>query len=60
MTRTRRIKKTHRRFGRNYIIDNVEVEECPKCGERYYGAGVVEDINRRIDAGVIDAPLTAA
>jgi hypothetical protein len=30
------VKKTHWRGGKLYIVENVEAEVCPECGERYY------------------------
>ncbi|MCK4404578.1 MAG: YgiT-type zinc finger protein, partial [candidate division Zixibacteria bacterium] len=32
--------------GRLYIVENVEVEVCSECGERYFHAKVLEGIDR--------------
>ena len=48
-TRSRRVRMQHWHKGRLYIIDNVEVEVCQECGERYYHATVLDKIDAMIE-----------
>jgi YgiT-type zinc finger domain-containing protein len=48
-TISRRVKKQHWHKGRLYIIENVEAEVCPECGERYFHATVLDKIDALID-----------
>ena len=47
-TVTRPVKKQHWFKGRLYIIENVEAEVCPECGERYFHATTLDRIDRMI------------
>ena len=42
----KRIKKHHWLNGELYIIENVEAEVCPECGERYYHAKTLKAIDK--------------
>jgi YgiT-type zinc finger domain-containing protein len=44
----RKVKKHHWREGRLYIVENVDAEVCQECGERYYHARVLDDIDTLI------------
>jgi YgiT-type zinc finger domain-containing protein len=46
----RSVKKQHWRNGRLYIVENVEAEVCPECGERYYHATTLDAIDQMIAA----------
>ena len=48
-TVSRRVRKQHWHKGRLYIIENVEVELCPECGERYFHASVLDKIDAMIE-----------
>ena len=47
-TAPRKVKKHHWHEGRLYIVENVEAEVCRECGERYYHARVLDDIDALI------------
>jgi YgiT-type zinc finger domain-containing protein len=47
-TVARTVKKQHWFKGRLYIIENVEAEVCPQCGERYFHATTLDRIDRMI------------
>ena len=49
-TAIRLVKKQHWFKGRLYIVENVEAEVCPECGERYFHATVLDAIDRMIAA----------
>jgi ArsR family metal-binding transcriptional regulator len=51
-TQTVRASKRHYRSGIIWIIEDVEIEECPSCGERYCWASVIHDLDREIDKKV--------
>lgn len=62
-TVTRRVTKHHRLNGRWYVVENVEAEVCPECGERYFSAKTLDAIDallqsehtvlRRMDVEVV-------
>jgi YgiT-type zinc finger domain-containing protein len=35
-----------RRQGRHFIFERVPAQVCPRCGERYYAAAVVREMDR--------------
>jgi YgiT-type zinc finger domain-containing protein len=43
------VKKTHWRGGKLYIVENVEAEVCPECGERYFHATTLDRIDAMIE-----------
>lgn len=47
-TTPRKVRKHHWHEGRLYIVENVEAEVCRECGERYYHARVLDDIDALI------------
>ena len=47
-TVTRPVKKHHWYKGRLYIVENVEAEVCPECGERYFHATTLDAIDQMI------------
>jgi len=42
----KKVKKHHWLQGKLYIVENVEAEVCPDCGERYFHAKVLDEIDR--------------
>ncbi len=47
-TKKRRVKKSHWYGGKLYLLENVEAEVCEECGERYYHAKVLEEIDNTL------------
>lgn len=41
----KRVRKHHWFKGKLYIIENVEAEVCSECGERYYHAKILDQID---------------
>ncbi len=46
----KRVKKQHWLYGKLYIIENVEAEVCSECGERYFHATTLDEIDRILEA----------
>ncbi|HRF45480.1 MAG TPA: YgiT-type zinc finger protein, partial [Candidatus Competibacteraceae bacterium] len=44
--RKKKVKKQHWLRGRLYIVENVEAEVCKECGERYFHATTLDEIDR--------------
>jgi YgiT-type zinc finger domain-containing protein len=42
------VKKQHWLQGKLYIIENVDAEVCPECGERYFHATTLDKIDKMI------------
>lgn len=53
-TVTRSVKKQHWYNGRLYIIENVDAEVCPECGERCFHATALDAIDQMI---ALDHPV---
>jgi YgiT-type zinc finger domain-containing protein len=49
-TAKKKVKRQHWLHGRLYIIENVEAEVCTECGERYFHARILDDIDRLLEA----------
>ncbi len=47
-TGTRRVRKQHFLDGKLYLVENVEAEVCPECGERYFHAATLDAADRII------------
>ncbi len=45
-TRKKKVKKQHWLRGRLYIVEHVEAEVCEECGERYFRATTLDEIDR--------------
>lgn len=43
-TVTKSVRKQHWFRGRLYIVENVEAEVCPECGERYFHATILDSM----------------
>ena len=48
-TSKKRVRKQHRLHGKLYIVENVEAEVCSECGERYFHAKVLDDIDQFLE-----------
>lgn len=46
----KKVKRRHWLNGKLYIIENVEAEICSQCGERYFHAKTLDDIDRLLTA----------
>lgn len=49
-TAKKKVKRHHWLNGKLYIIENVEAEICSQCGERYFHAKTLDDIDRLLTA----------
>ena len=47
-TATKSVRKQHWFKGKLYIVENVEAEVCPECGERYFHATTLDGIDQMI------------
>ena len=47
-TRGRKVRKQLWFKGRLYIIENVDAEVCPECGERYFHASTLDSLDEMI------------
>lgn len=48
-TEKKSVKRQHWLHGKLYIVENVEAEVCPNCGERYFHATVLDEIDRLLE-----------
>jgi YgiT-type zinc finger domain-containing protein len=42
------VRKKHWLKGKLYLVENVEAEVCPECGERYFHATILDKIDQLI------------
>jgi len=49
-TEKRLVKKQHWLHGKLYIVENVDAEVCKECGERYFHALTLDDIDRLLES----------
>ncbi|MCX7012564.1 MAG: YgiT-type zinc finger protein [Candidatus Sumerlaeota bacterium] len=47
-TSPRKVRKQHWHKGKLYIVENVDAEVCPECGERYFHATTLDKIDALI------------
>jgi len=45
----KKVKRQHWLHGKLYIVENVEAEVCSECGERYYHATTLENIDNLLE-----------
>ncbi|MCR4322152.1 MAG: YgiT-type zinc finger protein [Candidatus Aenigmarchaeota archaeon] len=45
----KKVKRQHWLHGKLYIVENVNAEVCSECGERYFHAKVLEEIDRLLE-----------
>jgi NAD-dependent SIR2 family protein deacetylase len=48
ITRTVKTSVNHRRHGIEYRIDDVETEQCPKCGTKFFNADVIASLDAKL------------
>lgn len=44
-TEKKKVKRQHWLKGKLYIVENVDAEVCPGCGERYFHARILDEID---------------
>lgn len=49
-TLKKKVKRQHWLDGKLYIVENVEAEVCSECGERYFHAITLDQIDRLLRA----------
>ena len=49
LTVKKKVKKHHWLHSKLYIIENIEAEVCKECGERYFHAKILDDIDRILE-----------
>jgi YgiT-type zinc finger domain-containing protein len=49
-TAKKKVKRQHWLHGRLYLIENVEAEVCTECGERYFHAKILDEIDNLLEA----------
>ena len=49
-TRKKKVRRQHWLRGKLYIVENVSAEVCLECGERYFLATTLDEIDRHISA----------
>ncbi len=45
-TKSKKVKRQHWLRGKLYIVENVKAEVCTDCGERYFHATTLDEIDR--------------
>ena len=48
--KTRNIQYTYKRDGKYIMVDDVPCEQCEYCGEQYFEARVIKNIEEEFDA----------
>jgi YgiT-type zinc finger domain-containing protein len=46
----KKVSRQHWVQDRLYMVENVEAEVCPECGERYFHATTLDQIDRMLEA----------
>ena len=49
-TLKKKVRRQHWLHGRLYIVENAEAEVCSECGERYFHATTLDQIDRMLEA----------
>ena len=49
-TRKKKVRRQHWLRGKLYIVENVPAEVCSECGERYFLATTLDEIDQHISA----------
>jgi len=44
----RKVRKQHWHKGKLFIVESVQAEVCPECGERYFHASVLDRIDEMV------------
>ncbi len=45
----KKVRKHHWFRNKLYIVENVEAEVCSQCGERYFHAKILDEIDRLLE-----------
>lgn len=45
----KKVKRQHWLHGKLYIVENVEAEVCLECGERYFHARTLDEIDHLLE-----------
>lgn len=45
----KKVKKQHWLQGKLYLVENVEAEVCSECGERYFHAKILDEIDNLLE-----------
>ncbi len=54
LTIQKKVRRMHWLNGQLYIVENVPAEVCPECGERYFHATVLDEIDAMLE---VDHPV---
>ena len=46
----KKVKRQHWLHGKLYIVENVEAEVCTSCGERYFHATILDEMDRVLES----------
>jgi len=46
----KKVKRQHWLQGKLYIVENVDAEVCTECGERYFHATTLDEIDRLLSS----------
>ncbi len=49
-TAKKKVKRRHWLQGKLYLVENVDAEVCTQCGERYFHAATLNEIDRVLGA----------
>lgn len=49
-TKKKKVKRQYWLHGVLYIVENIEAEVCTECGERYFHAQVLDEIDRLLES----------
>jgi YgiT-type zinc finger domain-containing protein len=49
-TKIKKVKRQHWLHGKLYIVENVDAEICTECGERYFHAKTLDEIDQFLQA----------
>ncbi len=48
-TTKKTVTRQHWLNGKLYLVENVEAEVCSQCGERYFHAKILDEIDRMLE-----------
>lgn len=48
-TLKKKVRRQHWLHGRLYIVENAEADVCSECGERYFHATTLDQIDRMLE-----------
>jgi YgiT-type zinc finger domain-containing protein len=53
VTESRLISKTFRRFGNEFLLENIKAEVCTNCGEAYLDSKTIKEIDSKIEQDLL-------